>query len=117
MMSVLCDKTTLIVCQFLFSTLPFGLFKVSSRDAAKLLFSMDFASFFLLTWSIPITYMTDPIVCVFVLSCFKYLGLLCSTVQVDSYSFIFRDVGFNLVQCRGAVGDFNNHKFHMLNCG
>ena len=74
--SVFCNKntnkSTLIACPFLISTLTFGLFKVSSQDSGELVFSRDLASF-LLTLSIPITYITDSIVCVFVWSYFKCL--------------------------------------------
>ena len=55
--------------------------------------------------------MTDSIVCVFILSFFKCLGLLYLAAQVSNYSFIFRDAGY-LVQYRGTVGVFNNRKFH-----
>ena len=61
-MSILNNKSTLIVCQLLLSTLAFGLFQVARPDAGKLLFNMVLASF-LSTWNIAITYMTDSIVC------------------------------------------------------
>ena len=91
-MSVLNNKSTFIVCQLLSSTLALGLFKVAMRDAGKLLFNMVLASFFS-TWNVAITYMTDSIVCVFVLSYIKFLQLLCSVAQVGNYWFIFRDAG------------------------
>ena len=74
-MSTTPNKSDLIVCQLFFFTLAFGFFKIGNRDAGKLLFSMDLASL-LLTWRIPLTYMTNLIVYVFVLSYFKRLGLL-----------------------------------------
>ena len=76
-MSILNNKRTLIVCQLLLSVLAFGLFQVGRLS----------------TWNIAITYMTDSIGCVFILSYFKCLGLLYSVAQVGSYSFIFRDAG------------------------
>ena len=86
------NKTTLIVCQLLLSTLAFGLFQVGRQDAGKMLSNMVLASF-MLTWNIAITCMTDSIVCVFILSYFKCLGLLYSVAQVGNYSFIFRNAG------------------------
>ena len=53
-----------IVYQLLFSTLAFVSFKVDSGDARKLLFSTDLASL-LLTWIIPVTYMTRLFVFLF----------------------------------------------------
>ena len=76
-MSILNNKRTLIVCQLLLSTLAFGLFQVGRLS----------------TWNIAITYMTDSIVCVFILLYFKCLGLLYSVAQVGSHSFIFSDAG------------------------
>ena len=91
-MSILNNKRTFIVCQLLFSTLGFGLFQVGRQDAGKMLSNMVLASF-MLTWNIAITCMTDSIVCVFILSYFKCLGLLYSVAQVGNYSFIFRNAG------------------------
>ena len=91
-MSILNNKTTLIACQLLLSTLAFGLFQVGRQDAGKMLSNMVLASL-LSTWNIAITYMTDSIVCDFILSYFKCLGLLYLVAQVGNYSFIFRDVG------------------------
>ena len=88
--SILNNKGTLIACQLLLSTLAFGLFQVRRQDAGKMLSNMVLTSL-LSTWNIAITYMTDSIVCVFILSYFKCLGLLYSVAQVGSYSFIFRD--------------------------
>ena len=45
------------------------------------------------TWNVAKTYMTDSIVCVFILSYFECLGLLYSVAQVGNYSLIFRDAG------------------------
>ena len=91
-MSILNNKRTLIVCQLLLSTLAFGLFQIGRQDAGKMLSNMVLASL-LSTWNIAITYMTDSIVCDFILSYFKCLGLLYLVAQVGNYSFIFRDVG------------------------
>ena len=91
-MSILNNKSTLIVCQLLLSTLVFGLFQVGRRDSGKLLSNMILASL-LSTWDIVITYMTESIVCVFILPYFKCLRLLCSVSQVGNYAFIFRDTG------------------------
>ena len=91
-MSILNNKSTLIACQLLLSKLAFGLFQVTRRDAGKLLFNMVLASLSS-RWNIATTYMTDSIVCAFILSYFKYLGLLCSVAQVGYYSFIFSDAG------------------------
>ena len=65
-MSILNNKT-LIVCQLLLSTLAFGLFQIGRQDAGKMLSNMVLASL-LSTWNIAITYMTDLIVCVFILN-------------------------------------------------
>ena len=91
-MSILNNKRTLIVCQLLLSTLAFGLFQVGRQDAGKMLSNMVLASL-LSSRNIAITYMTDSIVCDFILSYFKCQGLLYSVAQVGNYSFIFRDVG------------------------
>ena len=91
-MSILNNKGTLIVCQLLLSTLAIGLFQVGRQDAGKMLCNMVLASL-LSNWNIAITHMTDAIVCVFILSYFKCLGLLYSVAQVRNYSFIFRDAG------------------------
>ena len=91
-MSILKNKRTLIVCQLLLSALAFGLFQVGRQDAEKMLSNMVLASL-LSTRNIAITYMTDSIVCDFILSYFKCLGLLYSVAQVGNYSFIFRDAG------------------------
>ena len=90
--SILNNKSNLILCQLLLSTLTFGLFQVSRRNTEKLLFNMVLV-FLLSTWNIAITYMTDSIVCGFILPYFKCLGLLCSVAQVGNCSFIFRDAG------------------------
>ena len=108
-MSGLCNKSTFSVCQLLFYTMTFGLFKVSSKDAGKFPFSRSLVSL-LLNWSIPLTYVTNSIVCDFNLLKFNCPGLLCSVAQVGSYTLIFRDV--NLVPYRERVGVFNNRKHH-----
>ena len=73
-MSILNNKRTLIVCQLLLSKLAFGLFQVSRQDSGKMLSNMVLASL-LSTWNIAITYMTDSIVYVFILSflCFSFI--------------------------------------------
>ena len=109
MMSILNNKITLIVCQLLLFALAFGLFQVGREDAGMMLSNMVLASL-LSTWNIAITYISDSIVCVYILLSFKYLGLLFSVAQVGNYPFIFRDA-VNLVQYRGTVGVFNNRKF------
>ena len=91
-MSILNNKKTSIVCQLLLSTLAFGLFQVGREDAEKMLSNMVLASL-LSTWNKAITYVTDSIVYVFILSYFKCPGLLNSVAQVGNYSFIFRDAG------------------------
>ena len=90
--SILNNKRNLIVCQLLLSTLVFGLFQVGRQDVGKMLSNMVLGSL-LSTWNIDIAYMTDSIVCVFILSYFKCLGLLCSVAQVGNYCFILRDAG------------------------
>ena len=56
-----------MVCQLLLSTLASSLFQVSMQNAGKMLSNMVLASL-LSTWNIAITYMTDSIVCVFILN-------------------------------------------------
>ena len=46
-MTVLCNETTLLVCQHLFSTLTFDMFKVGSRYTGNLLFSRELVSLLL----------------------------------------------------------------------
>ena len=92
MMSILNNKRTLIVCQLLLLALAFGLFPVGREDAGMMLSNMVLASL-LSAWNIAITYITDSIVFVYILSSFKYLGLLFSVAQVGNYPFIFRDAG------------------------
>ena len=92
MMNILNNKRTLIVCQLLLFALAFGLFQVGREDAGMMLSSMVLASL-LSTWNTAITYITDSIVCVYILSSFKYLGLLFPVAQVVNYPFIFRDAG------------------------
>ena len=91
-MSILNNKSNMIVCQLLLSTLALGLFQVNRRDTEKLLFNVFLASL-LSTWNIAITYMTDSIVRVIYLSYFKCLRLLYSVAHVSNYYFIFRDTG------------------------
>ena len=91
-MNILNNKRTLIVCQLSLSTLAFGLFQVGRQDTGKMLSKMVLACLFIMCNTV-ITYMTDSIVFVFILSCFKCLGLLHSVAQVGNYSFIFRDAG------------------------
>ena len=93
-MSILNNKRTLIVCQLLLSTLAFGLFQVGRLS----------------TWNIAITYMTDSIICVFILSYFRCLGYIQLLRLVVILSYLAMPV--NLVQYKGAAGVFNNHKFH-----
>ena len=109
-MSILNNKITLIACQLLLSTLAFGLFQVGRQDAGKMLSNMVLASL-LSTWNIAITYMTDSIVCDFILSYFKCLGLLYSVAQVGII-LLYLGMSVNLVQHRGTVGVFNNRRFH-----
>ena len=85
-------KSTFIFRQLLLSTLAFLLYQVSRQDAGKLLINMVLASL-LSTWNIAITYMTESIVCVFILSYLKCLGSLSSVALLGNYSFIFRDAG------------------------
>ena len=96
-----------MVCQLLLSTLASSLFQVSMQDAGKMLSNMVLASL-LSTWNIAITYMTDSIVCVFILNVQDYCIQLLRLVIILSYL----EMPVNLVQYRGTVGVFNNCKFH-----
>ena len=93
-MRVLCNESTLLVCQLLLFTLTFNPFKVRSKDTRKLLFSRDVTSL-LLTWSIHKSHIPCSVVCGFILSYFKSLGSLCLAAQFGTYSFIFRHVGLS----------------------
>ena len=46
-MGILCNESTLLVCQLLLFTLTFNPFKVRSKDTRKLLFSRDVTSLLL----------------------------------------------------------------------
>ena len=91
-MSVLCNESTLLVCQLLLFTLTFNPFKVRSKDTRKLLFSKDVTSL-LLTSSIHKSHIPCSVVCGFILSYFKSLGLLCLAAQFGTYSLMFRHAG------------------------
>ena len=66
---------------------------VSIKISVQVVKAINKMASLLSTWNIALTYITDSIVCVYILSSFKYLGLLFPVAQVVNYPFIFRDAG------------------------